>query len=84
MSGQKNLATIFIIKTGRKHNKILWSQETGSSWTDRTEQYASKEECIKRNKWRMSVHSSFQGLQENEKENIPKFRRPPKLADKVS
>ena len=32
----------------------------------------------------MSVHSNFQGLQENEKESIPKFRRPPKLADKVS
>ena len=34
----------------RKHNKILWSQETDSPWTDRTGQYASKEECIKWNK----------------------------------
>ena len=34
---------------GRKHNKILWSQETDRPWLDRTEQYqyASKEECIK-------------------------------------
>ena len=31
-----------------KYNKILRSQETDSPWrTDRTEQYASKEECIK-------------------------------------
>ena len=35
----------------RKYNKILRSQETDSPWrTDRTEQYASKEECIKWNK----------------------------------
>ena len=26
------------------------TQITGRPWTDRTEQYASKEECIKRNK----------------------------------
>ena len=31
---------------GRKHNKILWSQDRDRPWTDRTEQYASKEECI--------------------------------------
>ena len=47
LSGQKTLAIIFVMKTGRKHNKILWSQETDRTWTDRTEQYASKEECIK-------------------------------------
>ena len=29
---------------GRKHNKRLWSQEKDRLWTDRTEQYASKEE----------------------------------------
>ena len=36
--------------TGRKHNKILWSQDRDRPWTDRTEQYASKEEFIKWNK----------------------------------
>ena len=46
--GKKKLATIFV-KTaiGRKHNKILRSQETDRPWTGRTEQYASQEECIK-------------------------------------
>ena len=34
---------------GRKNIKILASQETDRPWTDRTEQYASKEECIKWN-----------------------------------
>ena len=46
LSGQNNLATIFVMKTGRKQ-KILWSQEIDRPWTDKTEQYASKEECIK-------------------------------------
>ena len=31
-----------------------------------------------------NIHSRFQGLQENQKESISKFRRPSKLADKVS
>ena len=51
--GQKILATIFVMKTGRKHKiPILKSrlQETDRSWTDSTEQYASKEECIKSSK----------------------------------
>ena len=38
------------IGKGRKHNKILWSQERDIPWTDRPEQYASKEEYIKWNK----------------------------------
>ena len=60
------------------------SQDTDRPWTDRTEQYASKEECIKWNKQRRDNYSKFQGLQENQKESISKFRRPSKLADKVS
>ena len=73
------------MKTGQKHvhNKILWNQETDRPWTDRTEQYASKEEYIKWNKWRRNIQSRFQGLQENQKESIWKVRRPLKLADKV-
>ena len=42
------------MKTGRKHKiPILKSrlQETDRSWTDSTEQYASKEECIKSRKF---------------------------------
>ena len=35
------------MKAGQKHNKILWSLETDRPWTDRTEQYATKEECVK-------------------------------------
>ena len=31
----------------------------------------------------MNIRSRFQGLQENQKEGISKFRRPSKLADKV-
>ena len=47
-SGQKILATIFVnIGIGQKHNKILRSQETDRPWIGRTEQYASKEDCIK-------------------------------------
>ena len=34
------------MKAGQKH-KILWSLETDRPWTDRTEQYATKEECVK-------------------------------------
>ena len=49
--GQKVLETIFIMKTWAENNKIptLKSrlQETDRPWKDRTEQYASKEECIK-------------------------------------
>ena len=30
-----------------------------------------------------NIHSRFQGLQENQKERISKFRRPSKLADKL-
>ena len=39
------------------------------------------EECIKWNKKRRNIHLRFQGLQENEKESISKFRRASKLAD---
>ena len=35
------------MKTGQKHNKILKSQEADRPWTDRTEQYSSKQESIK-------------------------------------
>ena len=46
-AGTKNFSYhICYDNIGWKHNKILWNQETGSSWTDRTEQYTSKEECI--------------------------------------
>ena len=46
-AGTKNFSChICYDNIGWKHNKILWNQETGSSWTDRTEQYTSKEECI--------------------------------------
>ena len=34
LSGQKILAIIFVIKTVRKHNKILWSQETDHGQTE--------------------------------------------------
>ena len=34
LSGQKTLAIIFVMKTGRKHNKILWSQETDHGQTE--------------------------------------------------
>ena len=45
---KKSLATIFVnIGIGQKHNKILCSQETDRPWADRTEEYASKEKCIK-------------------------------------
>ena len=40
LSGQKTLAAYENI--GRKNSKILTSQETDKSWTDRTEQYAKK------------------------------------------
>ena len=46
MSGQKFLATIFVIKTCQNTQ----SQETDRPLPDRTEQYASKEECSKWNK----------------------------------
>ena len=51
--GTKNSYHICYENIGRKHNKILWSQETDMTdhgGTDTTEQYASKEECIKWNK----------------------------------
>ena len=35
-------------------------------WTDRTEQYASKEECLKRNKSKRNIHARFEGLQKNQ------------------
>ena len=35
------------MKTGQKHSKILKSQEADRPWTDRTEQYSSKQESIK-------------------------------------
>ena len=47
LSGQNILATIFTMKSVRKHRKILKTQETDRPWTDRTLQYASKEEFIK-------------------------------------
>ena len=75
---------IYYEKIGQKHSKILWSPEITRPWTDRNEQYASKEECIKWNKERTSIHSRFQGLQENQKESISKFTRPSKLAGKVN
>ena len=34
------------MKAGQKHNKILWSLETDRPWTDRTEQYATKESVL--------------------------------------
>ena len=69
---------------GQNIKYLVWSQETDRPWTDRTEQRASKEECIKWNRSRRNTHSRFQGLQENQKESISKFRRPSKLADKVN
>ena len=45
LSGQKFLATIFVMKTQQN------TQESRDNpWTDRAEQYASKEDCIRLNK----------------------------------
>ena len=68
MSGQKLLTTIFGHICYKNIAKILNSKET-----DRTEQYASKEECIKRNRQSRYIHSKFQGLKEDQKESIWKL-----------
>ena len=65
-----------------KQNTLLKSRDR--PWTDRTEQYASKEECIKWNKERKNIHLRFQGLQENQREYISQFKQPSKLAGKVN
>ena len=53
-SVQSILATIFVMKTYMENitKYIPWSQGSKRQrpWTDRTKQYASKEECIKWNK----------------------------------
>ena len=54
-------------------------RQTDHAWTNRNEQYASKEEFIKLNKERRSIPSRFQWLQKNQKESISKFRWPSKL-----
>ena len=36
LSGQKILATTFVMKTIREHSKIVKTQETDRPWTDRT------------------------------------------------
>ena len=36
LSGQKILATTFVMKTIREHSKIVKIQETDRPWTDRT------------------------------------------------
>ena len=68
MSGQKHLATIFGHICYKNITKILKSKET-----DRTEQYASKEECIKWNRQSRYIHSKFQGLKEDQKESLSKL-----------
>ena len=46
LPGQKILATIFVMKT--QQNTLKSRDEADRpSWADRTEKYASKEECIK-------------------------------------
>ena len=53
--------------------KILNSQETDRPWTDRTEQYASKKSVL--NEKIKKIHSrKFQGLKEDQKNSISKFR----------
>ena len=48
LSGRKNFSyNICYENKDRKHSKIAKSQEKDRPWTDITEQYASKEECIK-------------------------------------
>ena len=70
------------MKTGRKHNKILSSQETDHGQTELSNMLVKKNVLNEINK--RNIHSRFQGLQENQKESISKFRRPSKLADEVN
>ena len=67
---------------GLKHYKILQSQETDHGQTELSSMLVKENVLNEINKEGTALQ--FQGLQENQKESISKFRRPSKLADKVN
>ena len=79
------LATMFVMKTGRKQNKILWSRDT-----DRLSSYGQAElsnMLLKKNVLnKINKEGTFtQGFKDCRKIkwNVSQIRRPSKLADKV-